>query len=118
MDQYGVPRFRIEYQIGENERKMSEEMYDTCEAILKHGEGGDHPLPARRSRSRLGRRSTNMGRAAWVTIRKSGAERLLPDARREECVRGGWIGIHHREREESHADDSGAGVARYRLSGG
>jgi choline dehydrogenase-like flavoprotein len=33
-DQYGVPRFRIEYAIGDNEHKMAEEMYDVCEEIL------------------------------------------------------------------------------------
>ncbi len=45
-DQYGVPRFRIEYQIGENERKMSEEMYDMCETILQHAKA--EPLAYRR----------------------------------------------------------------------
>ncbi|HVT93185.1 MAG TPA: GMC family oxidoreductase [Bryobacteraceae bacterium] len=33
-DAYGVPIARIEYAIGENERKMAEAMYDTCEQIL------------------------------------------------------------------------------------
>lgn len=33
-DQYGVPIARIEYQIGENERKMVRDMYDTAEEIL------------------------------------------------------------------------------------
>jgi len=33
-DQYGVPVARIEYNVGENERKMVEDMYATCEAIL------------------------------------------------------------------------------------
>jgi choline dehydrogenase-like flavoprotein len=35
LDRFGVPIARIEYKTGENERKMVEEMYDTCEAILK-----------------------------------------------------------------------------------
>ncbi|HUS07125.1 MAG TPA: GMC family oxidoreductase [Bryobacteraceae bacterium] len=34
-DRYGVPIARIEYKIGENERTMAKEMYDTAEAILK-----------------------------------------------------------------------------------
>jgi choline dehydrogenase-like flavoprotein len=34
-DKYGIPIARIEYQIGENERKMAAEMYDTAESILK-----------------------------------------------------------------------------------
>jgi choline dehydrogenase-like flavoprotein len=34
MDKYGVPIARIEYSIGENERKMAAAMYDTVEEIL------------------------------------------------------------------------------------
>ncbi|MEO7653738.1 MAG: GMC family oxidoreductase, partial [Bryobacteraceae bacterium] len=34
-DRYGVPIARIEYQIGENERRMTAEMYDTAESILR-----------------------------------------------------------------------------------
>jgi choline dehydrogenase-like flavoprotein len=34
-DAYGVPLFRIEYKIGENERLMADEMYTTTEEILK-----------------------------------------------------------------------------------
>lgn len=33
-DQYGVPVARLEYSIGENEKKMAEEMYTMCESIL------------------------------------------------------------------------------------
>ncbi|MDP8981635.1 MAG: GMC family oxidoreductase [Acidobacteriota bacterium] len=33
-DRYGVPIARIEYKIGENERKMAKSMYDRCEEIL------------------------------------------------------------------------------------
>ncbi len=33
-DAYGIPLMRIEYSIGENERKMAEAMYTTCEEIL------------------------------------------------------------------------------------
>jgi choline dehydrogenase-like flavoprotein len=33
-DRFGVPIARIEYKIGENERKMAESMYDRCEEIL------------------------------------------------------------------------------------
>ena len=35
VDRYGVPIARIEYKIGENERKMTAEMYDTAESILR-----------------------------------------------------------------------------------
>ncbi|MEX2261474.1 MAG: GMC family oxidoreductase [Bryobacteraceae bacterium] len=34
LDRYGVPIARIEYRIGENERRMAREMYDTAESIL------------------------------------------------------------------------------------
>ncbi len=34
LDRYGVPIARIEYEIGENEKKMARVMYDTCEEIL------------------------------------------------------------------------------------
>ena len=34
LDRYGVPIARIEYEIGENEKKMTHAMYDTCEEIL------------------------------------------------------------------------------------
>ncbi len=35
VDRYGIPIARIEYKIGDNERKMVAEMYDTAEAILR-----------------------------------------------------------------------------------
>jgi choline dehydrogenase-like flavoprotein len=34
-DKYGVPTVRIEYKIGENELRMTREMYDTAEEILR-----------------------------------------------------------------------------------
>jgi choline dehydrogenase-like flavoprotein len=35
LDRYGLPTARIEFKIGENERKMVAEMYDTTESILR-----------------------------------------------------------------------------------
>ncbi len=35
LDSYGVPIARIEYKIGDNERRMAAEMYDTAESILR-----------------------------------------------------------------------------------
>ena len=35
LDRYGVPLAKISYNIGENERKMAAEMYDTAESILR-----------------------------------------------------------------------------------
>ncbi len=34
-DRYGVPLMKIDYRIGENERKMAEHMYDTVEEICR-----------------------------------------------------------------------------------
>lgn len=34
-DRYGVPLIKIDYRIGDNERKMTEHMYDTAEEILQ-----------------------------------------------------------------------------------
>jgi choline dehydrogenase-like flavoprotein len=34
-DMFGVPRLKIEYQLGDNERRMAEDMYDTAEQILR-----------------------------------------------------------------------------------
>ena len=35
LDLYGIPIARIEYKIGDNERRMAAEMYDTAETILR-----------------------------------------------------------------------------------
>ncbi len=35
LDRYGVPIARIEYEVGDNERKMAVDMYDTAEEILR-----------------------------------------------------------------------------------
>lgn len=38
-DRYGVPLVKIDYRIGENERKMTEHMADTAEEIIKAAGG-------------------------------------------------------------------------------
>lgn len=45
-DRFGVPTIRIEYKLGENERRMIPRMYDVVEEIL-HAMGAE-PLPYRR----------------------------------------------------------------------
>lgn len=35
LDRYGVPLLKIEYQIGDNEHRMAQEMYDTADQILR-----------------------------------------------------------------------------------
>jgi len=46
LDRYGVPVARLEYAIGDNERKMLDDMYDTAEAIFKAA--GAEVLPYKR----------------------------------------------------------------------
>src|SRR4030095_8348368 len=53
--------------------------------------------------------------------RRSGsgsAERILPDARSEECIRSRWLGIYYRERKKSNSHDSGPLLAIDRLPRG
>ena len=93
-------------------------MYDTAAAILKAAKAEILPYDAdfmgmpgqaihEHSTCRMG-----------ADPKRSRAERVLPDARREECVRRGRRGVYHGVGEESDADDSGAGMARDGLSGG
>ena len=49
VDKYGVPQARIEYRIGENERKMVAEMYDMCDTILKQAKA--EVLPYQRGKT-------------------------------------------------------------------
>ena len=39
-DAYGIPLPKIVFKIGDNERRMIEEMYDTCETILHEAKAG------------------------------------------------------------------------------
>lgn len=49
LDRYGVPQFRIVYALGENERKMVADMYDTCDVILKQAKA--EVLPYQRGKT-------------------------------------------------------------------
>ena len=117
LDQYGVPIARIEYKIGDNEQRMAAEMYDTAESILRAAKAEILPF----ERGQLDIAGSAHSRARDLPHGRGsealGAERILPDARRSECVRGGWLRFHDGQREESDADDSGAGLARDGLSG-
>ena len=117
LDQYGVPIARISYTIGENERRMSKDMYDTMLEILHAAKAEivpyeQRPSGAKRQRNPRARHLPH-GRGSEALR----AERLLPDARREECVCGGRIGVHDGFGKESDADDPGSGLARDRLHG-
>ena len=44
VDQYGMPVARIIFTHSENERKMVQDMYDTCEAIMKQAKAEMRPV--------------------------------------------------------------------------
>jgi choline dehydrogenase-like flavoprotein len=70
VDVYGVPRLKIEYQIGENEHRMAQEMYDAAEQILRSAKA--EILPYERGwLDKPVRRFMNTALAVWVTIRRN-----------------------------------------------
>ncbi len=48
LDTYGIPIARIEYKIGDNERRMAAEMYDTAESIVRAAKGEIAPFERNR----------------------------------------------------------------------
>ena len=117
VDDYGVPVARIDFKYRENERKMMTEMYQTAAAILKSAKAEILPYdPTFYGRSRTGDpRAFHLPHGRRPEAQR--AERILPDARREERLRGGRRGLHHRFGEEPHADHSGPRLARDGLPG-
>ena len=115
-DRYGLPMLKIDYRIRENERKMTEHIPTTRSrrsarrpasswCIFTRGELDSNGIGDPRARLLPHGRGSEAVRV----------EQVQPDARSEERVRGGWIGVHECQREESDTDDSGALVARVRL---
>ena len=105
-DRYGVPLMKIDVAFGDNERKMRKHMYDTCQEILETRRPRSCRTTARRT-TRPARRSTSTAPAGWATDPKTlGAQRLQPDARGDERLRGGRLGVHQRVGEESDPDAS------------
>ena len=70
-DRYGVPLMKIDYQIGDNERKMAEHMADTAEAICQGRRRRAGRLQARPTSTATARRSTSTAPAAWATTRSA-----------------------------------------------
>lgn len=68
VDQYGVPIARIAYTTGENERKMSKDMYDTVLEIVHAAKAEVVPYQFG-SLKRTAARSTNTVLVAWVPTR-------------------------------------------------
>ena len=115
VDRYGVPLPQIDYRIGENERKMTEHMADTVEEIVKAAGGVlvNYKRGAARRDGLGDPRAWHLpnGRGSEAI----GAQRVQPDARGQERVRRGRVGVSRRHGEEPDADDSRALVARDRL---
>ncbi len=118
VDRYGVPLPRIDYQIGENERKMTEHMADTVEEIVKAA-GGVLVNYRRGELDAMGSAIHEHGTCRMgADPKRSALNALQPDARGEERVRRRRIGVSERVGEEPDADDSRAVLARDRPSGG
>ena len=65
-----MPLLKIDYRIGENERKMAEHMADTVEEIV-HAAGGELVDYKRGELDATARRSTSTAPAAWAPIRSA-----------------------------------------------
>ena len=116
VDRYGVPLLHIDYQIGDNERKMTEHMADTIEEIVKAA-GGELVNYKRGALDAMGSAIHEHGTCRMgADPKRSALNRVQPDARGEERVRRGRVRVPDGDGEEPHADDSRALVARDRLS--
>ena len=114
-DRYGVPLPSIDYRIGENERKMAEHMNDTVEEIVKAA-GGELIGYKRGDLDRNGSAIHEHGTCRMgADPKRSALNAIQSDARGQERVRGGRIGIPECHREEPDADHPRAVVARNRL---
>ena len=95
-DRFGVPTIRIEYKLGENERKMVPRMYDTVEEILHSMKA--EPLPYNRGDlDELGAAIHEHGTCRMGDDPKAvRAERIHANARSAQRVRGGWQRVPRR----------------------
>ena len=114
-DRYGVAVVRIDYDIGDNERKMVEAMYDTAEEILHEMKA--EALPYRRGEiDKFGSAIHEHGTCRMGSDPKRSASRqVLPHARGQEPLRGRRQRLSHRNREEPHPHHPGPLVAGDRL---
>ena len=118
VDRYGVPLPRIDYRIGENERKMTEHMADTVEEIVK-ASGGVLVNYRRGQLDAMGSAIHEHGTCRMgADPKRSALNALQPDARGEERLRRRRLGVPERVREEPDADHPGAVVARDRSTRG
>ena len=115
-DRYGVPIVKIDYRIGDNERKMAEHMADTAEAIARP------PVPSWSTTSAptsiaTARRSTSTALPHGRRSEALGAERLQPDAQVPNVYVVDEIGPFPTATEKNRRHDSGPVVACDRSPG-
>ncbi len=115
-DKYGVPLLKIDYRIGENEKKMTEHMSDAVEELAKAA-GVELVNYRRNDLDAMGLRHPRALHLSDGRGSEAGpAQQVQPDARRQERLRRRRLVVHDGQREEPDADDSRAVVARDRLS--
>ena len=108
---------KIDYRIGDNERKMAEHMYDTAEEIAKAA-GAELVDYKRGDIDRNGSAIHEHGTCRMGDDpKRSALNALQPDARGEERLRRRRLGLPDRDREEPDAHHPGPVVARHRLPG-
>ena len=115
-DRWGIPSIRFNYQFGDNEKKMCEDMAATAQEMFETGRLRDHRRQSRGAAPRAGP-STSSARRAWAATEDIRAEPVPAVARRQEPVRGGRQQSRQRVVPEPDLDDHGAGVALVRLPG-
>jgi len=95
LDAYGVPIARIEYKIGDNERHMAAEMYDTAESILRAAKAEIVPFERNQvdvAGSAIHEHGTCRMGADPKPLRP---ELLLPVSRCSEYVCRGRLSVHY-----------------------
>ncbi len=117
VDQYGTPIARINYAIGENERRMSKDMYDTMLEILHAAKAEIVPYQHRLSGAQRKRHPRARHLPHGSRPEAFRPKRIQPNARREERLRRRWLGLHDGLRKEPDDHDSRASLAIHRLHG-
>ena len=116
-DRYGVPLLKIDYQIGDNERKMTEHMDDTVEEIVQGGRRRAGELSRAASSTRWARPSTSTARCRMGADPKRSALNAfnqMHEVKNVFVVDGS--AFTNASREEPDADHPRALVARDRPS--
>ena len=117
VDEFGIPVLRFHFKWSEYELRQAKDMQETFRAIVEMA-GGTYltkaPIDGPRAYGIDARRqdhSRSRNGAHGSRSEELGAERILPDARCEECFRSRWRAAGDKSRQESDADDHGVVVA-------